>query len=156
MEVVSLQTDRGWTRGHRHVQQPAVAHRPACRVWLPIGLFDGSGNTNLPSKKGVHTMKKFMILTVVSVAISLQAGAVEPNGVNRYSSRAALLPARVTTQTHPPATVAAGDLSGRFSFLVPRPGLIVVNALPLNSDRYNTKAGFRRATRVEIETVPLK
>ncbi len=91
-------------------------------------------------------MKKFMILTVVSMAIRLQAGAVEPNGVNRYSSRAALLPAHVTTQTHPPATTAAGELSGRFAFLGPRPGLIVVNAQPLNSNRYNTKAGFREAT----------
>ena len=53
MEVVSLQTDMGWTHGHRHVQQPAVACGPARRVWLPIGLFNGSGNTNLPSKKGV-------------------------------------------------------------------------------------------------------
>ncbi len=87
-----------------------------------------------------------MILAVLSVAISLQAGAAEPNGVNRYSSRAALLPPRVTTQPHPTVTTAAGDLSGRFAFLVPRPGLIVVNAQPLNSDRYNTKAEFREAT----------
>jgi hypothetical protein len=91
-------------------------------------------------------MKQFMILAVFSVAIGLQAGAAEPNAVSRYSSRAALLPPRVTTQTHPTASVAAGDLSGRFAFLVPRSGLILVNAQPLNSDRYNTKAEFREAT----------
>ena len=115
MEVVSLQTDKGWIHGNGMCTKPAVTRGPACRVWLPIGFSMVRATPTYRVRRGL-TMKKFMILTVVSMAIRLQAGAVEPNGVNRYSSRAALLPAHVTTQTHPPATTAAGELSGRFAF----------------------------------------
>jgi hypothetical protein len=101
-------------------------------------------------------MKKFMILAVISVAVSLQAGAAVRNDVNRYNTRAALLAPRVITRTHTTATVAAGNLSGQSAVLGSRPGLVVVSAQPLNSDRYNTKAGFRGVTPAEIALAPLK
>jgi hypothetical protein len=91
-------------------------------------------------------MKKFILLAALSVAISLRAGATEPNDVNRYSSRAALLAHQVITQMHPAAAVATSSLSSRLAFLAPRPGLAVVSARPLNAARYNTKAEFRGAT----------
>jgi len=126
----------------------------ALQVKQALILVGGSVNLNRewafrswqqPRRKA-HVMKKFMLLAVFSVAISLRAGAMEPNSVSRYSSRAALLAPRVISQTQPTATVATGSLSSRLSFLAPRPGLVVVNAQALNTARYNTKAEFRGAT----------
>lgn len=150
---------------HRFLMTEVISRSGTAMIFKAQDPYDDKANVALKmphlkvarvAARKAHTMKKFMILAVLSVGISLQAGAVEPNAVSRYSSRAALLPPRVTTQTHPTASVAAGDLSGRFAFLVPRPGLVVVNAQPLDSDRYNTKAGLRGATRVPIEMAPLK
>jgi hypothetical protein len=100
-------------------------------------------------------MKTFVILTVASVVASLQARATELKGVNRYSSRAALLAANVINQTRATGTTASGSLSGRFAFLAPRPGLVMASVQPLAPARYSSKARFGPATR-EITMAPLK
>jgi len=97
-----------------------------------------------------------MILAVISVAVSLQAGAAVRNDVSGYNSRAALLAPRASTQAHLAATVAAGNLSGQSAVLGSRSGVVVVNAQPLNADVYSTKAGFRGVTPAEITLAPLK
>jgi hypothetical protein len=103
-----------------------------------------------------HAMKKFMILAVLSVAISLQAGAAEPNSLGRYSSRAALLAPRVTTQALPTTKAASSDSSSRLAFLAPRPGLVVASIQPLDPVRYNTKAGLRGPMLGETEMATVK
>ncbi len=101
-------------------------------------------------------MKKFMILAVISVAVSLQAGAAVRNDVNRYNTRAALLAPRIITQTHATAAIDASTLSGQSAYMASRPGLVVANARPMNVDGYSTKAGFRGVTPAEVTLAPLK
>jgi NO-binding membrane sensor protein with MHYT domain len=101
-------------------------------------------------------MKMFMILAVISVAVSLQAGAAVRNDVSRYNTRAALLAPCAIAQTHATAMVAAGGLSGQSAVLGSRPGLVVASARALNADRYSTKAGFRGIAPAEIALAPLK
>ncbi|MGD1020325.1 MAG: hypothetical protein ABSA12_13520 [Verrucomicrobiia bacterium] len=101
-------------------------------------------------------MKKFMILAVISVAVSFQAGAAVRNDVNRYNTRAALLAPRANARTHATAAIDASTLSGQSAYMGSRPGLVVVNAQPLSAAGYSTKAGFRGVTPAEIELAPLK
>jgi hypothetical protein len=101
-------------------------------------------------------MKKFMILAVVSVAVSLQAGAAVRYDVSRFNTRAALLAPRATVRTHATAAIDASTLSGQSAYMSSRPGLVVASARALNSDSYSTKAGFRGVTPAEIALAPLK
>jgi len=109
-----------------------------------VGMHQSMVGMHQQPRKGM--MKTFVIVAVLSVAISVQARGTEPNGVNRYSSRAALLPANVVKQTRATGTAAAGSLSGRYAFLSRRFGLVIANVRRLNPARYSSKAEFAGAT----------